>query len=68
LGWVTLAGSSRLILVGLGNPGRFLQVNIFLIVVEVVAMFFGVFLPLLIKLRLEKKGTVVWPLVGIILR
>jgi hypothetical protein len=27
LGWVTLSGSSRIILVGLGNLIRFLQVN-----------------------------------------
>jgi hypothetical protein len=33
----------------------FLQTNIFLIVVEVLAMFFGGFLPSLIKLRPKKK-------------
>ncbi len=27
MGWVTYGSSRRLILVGLGNPGRFLQVN-----------------------------------------
>jgi hypothetical protein len=45
-----------------------LQTNIFPIVVEVLAMFFGWFLPSLIKLRPENKGTVLWPLVGINLR